>query len=145
MQIVCKQLVMCFVEAYYLTFKEVAKTTARNHFQILSLFMKLNFIISLYFLQENDTGNTCKLKKHAGKSLKLFWSSVEINHLVVFSLVFDNYSVDFLKKGECFDFNHSLGSLPYFVHHNQTSRSSLSFQLTDLLSLFIHKVGFMGR
>ena len=38
---------------------------------------------------------------------------------------------------ECFDFNHSLGRLPYFKHHNETSRPSLSYQLFDLLSLFI--------
>ena len=24
----------------------------------------------------------------------------------------------FLKKGDCFDFNHSLGFLPYSIHHN---------------------------
>ena len=38
---------------------------------------------------------------------------------------------------ECFDLNHSLRSLLYFIHQNQRNRSGLSFQLADLLSLFI--------
>ena len=42
-----------------------------------------------------------------------------------------------LKKGEWFDFNHSLRSLPYFIHQNWTSGSSVSFGLGDLLSLSI--------
>ena len=41
------------------------------------------------------------------------------------------------KKGKCFDFNHSLRSLPYFIYQNQTSRLSLLFQVADFLSLFI--------
>ena len=49
------------------------------------------------------------------------------------SQLFDHYSVDFLGKERLFWFQ-SLCSvcLPYSIHH-QTSRSSLSFQLTDLL------------
>ena len=43
-----------------------------------------------------------------------------------------------LKKGECYDFSHLFGSLTYFIHRYQTSRSSLSFQLVELLSLFIY-------
>ena len=42
-----------------------------------------------------------------------------------------------LKKGKWSHFNHPLGNSPYFINQNQTSRSSLSFQLVDLLSLFI--------
>ena len=38
----------------------------------------------------------------------------------------------------CLDINHILGSLPNFIHQNWTCRSSLSFELADLLSLFIH-------
>ena len=41
-----------------------------------------------------------------------------------------------LEKGECFDFSHSLGCQPYSIGH-YTSKSSLSFQLADLLSLLI--------
>ena len=51
--------------------------------------------------------------------------------------VSDHFSVDFLGKGECFNLNHTLGCLPFSIHHNLTSRSSLSFHLSDLLSLFI--------
>ena len=40
-------------------------------------------------------------------------------------------------------FNHSLGSLPYFIHHNQTSSLSLYFELLDFLSLFIFVLGYM--
>ena len=36
------------------------------------------------------------------------------------------------KKGECFDFNHGLENLPYFIHQNYTFRSSLAIQLHDL-------------
>ena len=39
-------------------------------------------------------------------------------------------------------FSHSLGRLPYFIHHNQTSSLSLSFELLDFLSLFIFVLGF---
>ena len=53
----------------------------------------------------------------------------------------DHFSVNFLKKGEIFDLCHSLGSFS-FMHHNQSSRSSLSFHLADLLSLFIVVVYF---
>ena len=42
-----------------------------------------------------------------------------------------------LEKGECFDFNHPLGFLLYSIHHHDTYRLSLSFQLADLLSLFV--------
>ena len=42
-----------------------------------------------------------------------------------------------LEKGECFDFNHPLGFLLYSIHHHYTYRLSLSFQLADLLSLFV--------
>ena len=38
-----------------------------------------------------------------------------------------------MEKGECFNFNHSLGSLPFSIHHHETSRSSLLFQPADLL------------
>ena len=41
------------------------------------------------------------------------------------------------KKGNCFDFNHSLASVPYFIHLNWISRSTLSFGFADLRSLFI--------
>ena len=41
-----------------------------------------------------------------------------------------------LKKGVCFNLNHSLGFLPYSVDHQWTCRSSLIFQLAELLSLF---------
>ena len=30
-----------------------------------------------------------------------------------------------LRKGECFDFNYSLESLPDFIHQSYSSRSSL--------------------
>ena len=40
-----------------------------------------------------------------------------------------------LEKGECFDFNHSLGCVYPTLY---TSRLSLSFQLADLLSLLIY-------
>ena len=40
-------------------------------------------------------------------------------------------------KSECFNLNNSLGYLPYSIHHHWTSWLSLSFQLADLLSLFI--------
>ena len=39
-------------------------------------------------------------------------------------------------------FNHSLGCLPYYIHHNETSSLSLSFELLDFLSLFIFVLGF---
>ena len=42
-----------------------------------------------------------------------------------------------MKKGECFNLNHTLGCLPYSIPDYSTSRSSLSFQLADLLSLLI--------
>ena len=44
---------------------------------------------------------------------------------------------EFPWKRESFDFSHSLGNSPYFIHQNFTSRSSSSFQLANLLSLFI--------
>ena len=49
------------------------------------------------------------------------------------SQVSDYFSVNYLEKGECFDFNHSLESWRYTIHHHQTSIPSLSFQLADLL------------
>ena len=36
-------------------------------------------------------------------------------------------------------FNHSLVCLPYSIHHHQTYWLSISFQLADLISLFITK------
>ena len=42
------------------------------------------------------------------------------------------------KKGECFDLSQSFGSSVYFIHQNQTSRPSLSFQPADLLPLYIN-------
>ena len=44
-----------------------------------------------------------------------------------------------LEKREYFNLNHSysLGCLPYSIHPHYTYRSSLPFQLSDLLSLFI--------
>ena len=49
----------------------------------------------------------------------------------------------FWKHGEIFDFDHSLGSLPYyFKHYNQSSRQSLSFQLADFLSSFTYSLCF---
>ena len=42
-----------------------------------------------------------------------------------------------LEKRECFNLNHSWGCLHYSIHHHLTSRLRWSFQLADLLSLFI--------
>ena len=62
------------------------------------------------------------------------------------------FNQEFLLRGNCFlsiskvkgvlILNHSLGRLPYFIHHNQTSSLSLSFELLDFLSLFIFVLGF---
>ena len=41
-------------------------------------------------------------------------------------------------------FNHSLQSLPCFIHHNWTSSGSISFKLLDLSSLFVYVLGFNG-
>lgn len=42
------------------------------------------------------------------------------------------------KKGECFDLSHYFESSTCFIHQNQTSRLSLSFQPAHLLPLYIN-------
>ena len=49
-----------------------------------------------------------------------------------------------LEKGERFYFNHTLRCLHYSIRHKQTPRSTLSFQLADLLFLFIIVIDVPG-
>ena len=82
-----------------------------------------------------------------------FWLSLSLVPLIRHLLVHRNWCVCFVKlfqksgfcsllwisykNRECFNFNHSSGNLLFFIHFKQTSRSGLSFQLADLLCLFI--------
>ena len=50
-----------------------------------------------------------------------------------------------LEKGECFDFNHSLGCVYPTLYIIRLLRLSLSFQLADLLSLFIITIKLFSK
>ena len=84
------------------------------------------FFICLYCLYSLYLGIT--------SAWKMLCLSCQIISNVSFQII--GLWISFTNE-ECFDLNHSLRNLLYFIHQNQRNRSGLSFQLADLLSLFI--------
>ena len=67
----------------------------------------------------------------AQKLLLLFFKTISKSTFLIFSVSIS------LKEGTCFDLNHSLPFVPYFIHHNWICRSRFSFEFADFLSLFL--------
>ena len=95
----------------------------------------LMFFVSLFKRLEHDTCCVCffvsELKVTGAETL-LCLSCKTISKVSIWSLF-----CGFPWKSECFNLNYSLGCPPSSLHHHCTSRLSLSFQLAELLSLFI--------
>ena len=103
------------------------------------------FLVLLYFLfSEHDGCYVCFFDFLFSSSLapliKSYWC-IKMLCLLCKTILKVRYLINILwislEKGECFDFNHPLGFLLYSIHHHYTYRLSLSFQLADLLSLFV--------